>query len=136
MHSVSAGQCVFCKMPDSEIRRRVYEDRVCSVIINRYPVEKGHLLVISKAHYADMLSTPDSVITHMFRVAKRFGRVTKNKLKCMGMDIGVNIGGAGSIHHFHIHILPRYSNRLLHFGPGKDEIQEKEIREVRQLLKL
>ena len=134
---LSMGRCVFCEMPDREIRRMIYKDRVCSVILSRYPVEKGHLLVVSKKHYFDMLATPDPVIAHMFKVAKRFGKLTKGRMKSMGMDIGVNIGGSGSIHHFHIHILPRYSTRMLHFAhAGKDPILEKEIREVRQLLKM
>jgi histidine triad (HIT) family protein len=129
-------RCVFCEMPKSEIERSVYEDRVCRVIISRYPVEKGHLLMISKRHYANMLSAPDEVITHMFKVAKRFGKMTKRRLGCTGMDVGVNIGGAGSIHHFHIHIVPRHSNRMLHFAPSKNEIHQAEVKEIKRLLKL
>jgi len=123
-------------MPESEVARSIYEDRVCRVIISRYPVEKGHLLVLSKSHYKDMLAAPDSVITHMFKVAKRFGKRTKRGLGCMGMDIGANIGGSGSISHFHIHILPRYSSRMIHFAPGKNEIRQSEVNEIRRLLKL
>jgi len=123
-------------MPESEVSRTLYEDRMCRVIISRYPVEKGHLLVVSKSHYADMLSAPDNVITHMFIVAKRFGRRTKRRLKCKGMDIGANIGIVGSIPHFHIHIMPRYSNKVLHFAPGKNKIQQAEIKELKHLLEL
>ena len=131
--------CVFCEMPESEVARRIYQDRVCNVILNRYPVEKGHILVISKRHYPDMLSAPDSVVSHMFRIAKRFGKIDKVKMKSMGMDIGVNVGGSGSIRHFHIHILPRYSNRMLHFASVKtrrNEIRRDEVRELARLLKL
>jgi len=123
-------------MPESELSRTLYEDRVCRVIISRYPVEKGHLLVVSKSHYVDTFSAPDNVIIHMFKVAKRFGRRTERKLRCKGMDIGVNIGIAGSIHHFHIHIMPRYSNKMIHFAPGKSEIRQAEIKELKHLLKL
>jgi len=123
-------------MPESETSRSLYEDRICHVILSRYPVEKGHLLIISKLHYANMLSAPDNVIVHMFIVAKRFGKRTKKRLKCKGMDIGVNVGVAGSIPHFHIHILPRYSKKILHFAPGKNEIQQAEIRELKHLLNL
>lgn len=128
--------CIFCKMPKSEILRSVYEDRVCRIILSRYPVERGHLLIISKKHYADILSAPDSVITHTFKLAKRFGKITRTKMKCRGLDIGVNVGANGSIRHFHIHILPRYSKRLLHFAPGKNEIHRAEVNEIKHLLKM
>jgi histidine triad (HIT) family protein len=128
--------CVFCEMPEVERSRVLYEDRICRVMLSRYPVEKGHLLVVSKAHYASMLDAPDPVVGRMFNVAKRFGKITMKKLRCKGMDIGVNIGCAGSIPHFHIHILPRYSKRIIHFATGKNEIQRKEIREVMHLIGL
>jgi histidine triad (HIT) family protein len=123
-------------MPQSEISRVIYEDGVCRVLISRYPVEKGHLLVVSKAHYSDIFEAPDPVIGRMFSVAKRFGRIVERRLGCMGMDIGVNAGSVGSIQHLHIHILPRYSMRMLHFAPGKNEIRQKEVNEIRRLLKL
>ena len=130
-------KCVFCMMPQGEVSRMIYADRVCSVLINKLPVERGHLLVVSKRHYKDMLSAPDATISHMFRVARKFGRLEMRKLKCFGMDIGVNIGGVSSVHHFHIHVLPRYSSRLLHFAyPGRNEIRKKEIKELRQLLSI
>jgi histidine triad (HIT) family protein len=124
-------------MPAGEVFRTVYRDAVCSVLINRLPVEKGHLLVVSKKHYSDMLSAPDPVVAHMFRVAKRFGRLEMRKLECFGMDIGANIGGMSSVHHFHVHVLPRYSSRLIHFAyPVRDEIRAKEMMELKQLLKI
>jgi histidine triad (HIT) family protein len=134
--SAKKKPCVFCEMPPSEIARVLYEDRVCRVLISRYPVEKGHLLVVSKAHYDFMLDAPDPVIAKMFGVAKRYAKISFKKFKCKGMDIGANIGIASSIHHFHIHIMPRYSNRILHFAVGKDEIRQKEVKEIMHLLKL
>lgn len=128
--------CIFCRMPKSEISRSIYEDKVCRVILSRYPVERGHLLVVSKKHYADIFSTPDSAVTHMFKVAKRFGKITKTKMKCRGLDIGVNVGINSSVHHFHIHILPRYSNRIHSFRPGKNEIHRAEVNEIKRLLKM
>jgi histidine triad (HIT) family protein len=122
-------------MSKSEVAKPLYTDRVCSVILSKYPVEKGHLLVVSKAHYTDMLSAPDGVLAHMFKVTKRFGKITKERTKCVGIDIGVNIG-IGSVQHLHIHILPRHSTRMIHFAPGKSEIRKKEANELRRLLKL
>ncbi|MDE1868689.1 MAG: HIT family protein [Candidatus Micrarchaeota archaeon] len=121
-------------MPQKELARTIYDDKVCRIILSKYPVEKGHLLVISKGHYKDMLSTPDPIVSHMFNTAKRFGSKSKRKLKCMGMDIGVNIGGAGTVPHLHIHVIPRYSNRRKpHFAPGKHVIKDSEVDEVRRL---
>lgn len=133
--------CIFCKLPETEAERVIYEDGVCRVMLNKWPVERGHLMVVSRRHYSDLLSTPDATIAHMFAVAKRFARRTKKKLGCMGMDIGVNVGGSGSIRHFHIHILPRYSTRVLHFAAARkktkrNEIRRKEALELIQLLSM
>lgn len=128
--------CVFCEMPEHEITRVVYEDRICRVLISRYPVERGHLIVVSKRHYDSIMDVPDPLLGKMFSVAKRYGKITWRKFRCKGMDIGVNVGIASSIHHFHIHIMPRYSTRLLHFATGKNEISQKEAKEIMHLLKL
>jgi histidine triad (HIT) family protein len=123
-------------MPESERARVAYEDRVCRVMVSRYRVERGHMLVVSKAHYDSFLDVPDPLIGKMFKVAKRFGKVASRRFGCRGMDIGVNVGIASSIHHFHIHIMPRYSTRMIHFATGKDEVQQKEAEEIIHLLKL
>ncbi|MGC8567858.1 MAG: HIT family protein [Candidatus Micrarchaeia archaeon] len=103
-------ECIFCKLDDFNKNSIIYKDDLCFVMIDKYPVEYGHLLVISNKHYENMLKTDDETMMHMYLIAKKFGIKQMEKLGAKGVNITTNIGkDAGqAIMHFHIHIIPRY----------------------------
>jgi histidine triad (HIT) family protein len=105
--------CLFCNLSkDKSII--IYEDKVCYVILEKFPGRVGESLVISKKHYNDILATPDEVVAHMIIVAKRVAKHHKKKLAATGVRIIINQGIPGvhlHILHFHIHVLVRYERK-------------------------
>ena len=102
--------CVFCSAKFRSAGRVLFEDDLCMAVPDDNPVEKGHLLVIPKVHYRDMLETPNKVVMRIFAVAKLFGLRLEEKLGASGINVTTNIGKCAgqSVFHFHVHVIPRY----------------------------
>lgn len=132
--------CIFCDMSKISKEGIVYEDSKCYVVLDKYPVTKGHLLVIPKRHYKDMLEAPKDVIDEAYEVAKMAATKLREKLTADGMNITTNVGKeAGQlILHFHIHVIPRYRSGHQHaeFKYDHNHMITKELEaELQQLLK-
>ena len=90
----------------------VYRAKQCFVIMNRYPYNAGHLMVVPYEHCGDFSRLPLSVVTEMMVVLQLCHRVLTEMFHPHGFNIGANLGrvaGAGVPDHLHIHILPRWN---------------------------
>ncbi|MEM0154856.1 MAG: HIT family protein [Methanothrix sp.] len=101
--------CVFCRLA-ADSRKHIYEDEHCYVVLDINPVTRGHMLVITKKHYENVLNVPKDELSSCFGVAQDFARLVIEKLGAKGVNIGTNIGEyAGQVvMHAHIHVIPRY----------------------------
>lgn len=105
--------CVFCRVieQDDEKALIVYRGRLSYIILNRYPYNSGHIMIVPYRHVAslDELSLPE--LAEMTLLLKASIRGLKEIYNPHGINIGVNIGeaaGAGIAGHVHIHVLPRW----------------------------
>lgn len=76
------------------------------------PVVKGHALVIPRAHYQDLLETPDEVLKKLITVAAALARAQKSALAADGINIHQSNGRpAGQVvNHVHFHVIPRFKD--------------------------
>lgn len=105
-----SNECIFCKIIKGEIPSyTVYEDDIFKVILDRFPAAPGHALIIPKAHYSDMFELTDEVAEKLYPLAKKIATAIKKAVGADGINIIQNNGEAAgqSVHHFHLHILPR-----------------------------
>jgi histidine triad (HIT) family protein len=118
--------CIFCKIHESK-QSIIKEDSQCSVLFDKYPSEYSHMLVISKEHYDNMLTTPENIYFTMFSTAKKMAQKAKDNLGASGAVISTNIGkDAGQvINHFHIHVVPKYDHIIKGFEQHKELSSEK-----------
>ncbi len=130
--------CVFCRIIEGKAEGTIlYRDEKCLVILDKFPISKGHMLVISREHYNDILSAPDDIVAHMFLKAKEFATAAEEKLNANGINIGANIGAlAGQIiWHAHIHVIPRYKGESRDFNfKTKNALDAKEAEGLKRLL--
>ena len=106
--------CVFCSAlsgPEAE-PLIVYRGKTCFVIVNLFPYNNGHLMVIPNRHIASLGSaTPDelSELVALTRVAEI---ALTEAYAPHGINMGINIGkpaGAGILDHVHMHVVPRWN---------------------------
>ena len=114
--------CIFCKIINGELpSKTIYEDDLIKVIMNINPNTNGHLLVLPKEHYVNILDIPEEIVNHSFKIIRdSLYPLLKEKLNCKGLTIAENNDLGQEIKHFHIHLTPRYDNDLLEFNYNED----------------
>jgi histidine triad (HIT) family protein len=102
--------CVFCQIVADEAPASiVYEDELALAFLDIHPINPGDTLVVPKAHVVDMFEADESLIVHLFTVAKRLMEPVRQVSGCAGMNIIVANGKAAyqDVFHLHIHLTPR-----------------------------
>lgn len=101
--------CVFCRIVAGQIPAlKVHETEDVLAFLDINPIEKGHTLVIAKAHYPTLMETPDGVLVKTAVAVRRVA----SALIAVGAH-GVNIlqsnhACAGQeVPHVHFHVVPR-----------------------------
>ena len=110
-----AQDCIFCTQfslnTDDEhfiLKRFKYN----CIMLNRYPYNAGHLLIIPFEHRAELDQLDAAARSEMMELASKSTELLRTALKPDGFNIGFNLGkaaGAGIPAHLHMHILPRWS---------------------------
>lgn len=120
------NDCLFCKIIKGELpSSTVYEDDLIKVIMNINPNTNGHLLVLPKEHYVNIMDIDSKVITHSLDVIrKEIYPLLKDKLNCQGLTIAENNELGQEIRHFHLHLIPRYPNDEADFTYNEDNIDD------------
>lgn len=116
--------CIFCKIINGEIpSRTVYEDELIKIIMNINPNTNGHLLVLPKKHYENLMDTPNEVITHALDIVKNnIYPLLKEKINCEGLTLAQNNEYGQEIKHYHLHLIPRYTDDNADFTYDKDNL--------------
>jgi ATP adenylyltransferase len=121
--------CVFCnrlKQKDSIKNLILYRGEKNFVILNKYPYNSGHVMVVPMRHIGTLEKMTASESNEFFELVRTTIAVTKRALKPDGMNLGMNLGrtaGAGVPGHVHMHIVPRWTGDT-NFMPvvGKTEV--------------
>ena len=105
------GDDAFCRIVRGEERAYVaYSDDDTIVMLDRSPICRGHLLVISRGHYEGVDSAPPEVVSRAFLVAAAVARYLRERLGAPGVNVVTNSGAqAGQVVlHLHVHVIPRW----------------------------
>lgn len=103
--------CIFCRIAAGEIpSKTVYEDEEFRAILDISPASKGHVLILPKAHAADLWELPEETAAHVMVVAKKLAGAMKKSLALPALKIVQNNGAlAGqTVMHYHMHLIPCY----------------------------
>ncbi len=106
--------CVFCRMlrQNKDRQNLIFaRSRYAFAVLNLYPYNNGHVLVMPLRHVADWDRMPAVERTDLLELLIRTEKLLKKVLKPEGFNIGMNVGkaaGAGFPGHLHIHVVPRW----------------------------
>ena len=107
--------CFLCearKQNDDRKNYVLYRGRHSYVIMNLYPYNNGHLLVVPYAHVPDMNALSIDALPDLMKCTQDSLNALKQVMNPEGFNIGINIGkvaGAGLPEHMHIQIVPRWT---------------------------
>lgn len=101
--------CVLCSADDELLLVR---GRLCYVILNLYPYNNGHLMVVPYRHVATLQATTPEERSELMRLTRYAEMALGEAYHPEGINVGVNLGrpaGAGIVDHLHIHLVPRWA---------------------------
>jgi ATP adenylyltransferase len=97
---------------DDEGNYVIARDRTCFALLNKYPYNGGHLMVVPYKEVADLNGLTDDELADLWKLVRRCANALTQLMKPDGFNIGINLGkvaGAGIVEHLHIHIVPRWN---------------------------
>lgn len=103
--------CIFCKIVSKEVKANiVFESDNLLCILDAYPEEVGHCLILTKNHKENIFELEDSQAELILPLAKKVALAIKNSMHAEGINIIQNNGALAKqvIMHYHLHIVPRY----------------------------
>jgi ATP adenylyltransferase len=89
----------------------IVRERSCFAMLNRYPYNGGHLLVVPYKPSPDLNGLTEDELCDLMKLTRRCQNALTKVMKPDGFNIGINLGavaGAGIVGHVHIHIVPRW----------------------------
>lgn len=98
--------------PDDLGHHVIARERTCFAVLNTYPYNGGHLMVVPYRRTANLDDLTAEELTGLMLLARRCVNALKRTMKPDGFNLGVNLGrvaGAGVEDHLHLHIVPRWS---------------------------
>jgi ATP adenylyltransferase len=107
--------CIFCDKPAESDRRGnlvLRADSRTLVMMNRFPYNNGHLMVVPRRHCASLASLEAGELQALFAMVRDSIEILKSKYGPDGFNAGMNLGrvaGAGIDQHLHVHIVPRWN---------------------------
>ncbi len=111
---MEGASCILCEKPteNSDTDNLIlYRGGECYIIMNLYPYNNGHLMIVPYRHVPDLLDLTDDVLTEMIKLVRLSERLLRHVMQPDGFNIGINIGrvaGAGIADHVHMHVVPRW----------------------------
>jgi ATP adenylyltransferase len=109
--------CIFCLFPaetgEASDRKNLIVGRTAHsfAILNRYPYNSGHLMVIPRRHTAELGALPPPEFADLHELLKLVVEVLREGYSPEGFNVGMNLGrvaGAGIADHLHYHVVPRW----------------------------
>ena len=128
--------CIFCDKPAEnrdEENLILHRGKYNFIIMNAYPYNNGHMMVVPFRHTATLSSWSAEEQQEMMQLADLAVRLLRQTMRPDGFNLGINmgiVGGAGIADHIHLHIVPRW-NGDTNFMPvlGETKIISEDLKE-------
>jgi ATP adenylyltransferase len=106
--------CIFCDALAKGVDEPLIVAREASayVILNLYPYNSGHLMVVPNRHVASLSELREEELRDVMRLTQRAEQALTEVYQPHGLNVGLNIGqaaGAGIADHLHVHLVPRWA---------------------------
>lgn len=122
-------RCVFCDAPINYVPGNsdliVRKGTFTYTMLNLFPYNSGHLLVMPYRHICDFLELTDDEMRELLSESRLLIKALNEIMKPQGFNVGMNIGkaaGAGIDSHLHLHIVPRWTGDT-NFMPAIGEVK-------------
>lgn len=106
--------------------------------MDKYPINKGHTLVLPKNHHENIFTMSDDEVGKLFSTVSFLAKGIVKALDAKGLNIGQNNGRAANqiVPHVHVHIIPRYSYDSQNGRwPSRNLISDEELEKIAEKIR-
>lgn len=131
------SDCIFCKIINGDIpSANIYENEEFKVILDRFPANQGHVLILPKNHVENIFEIDPDQAGRLFTLAAHIATIMQKVLGFAHMNVMQNNGTVAgqTVFHFHLHLIPRYENDGITIGYRPLELTDGDIEEMRATL--
>jgi ATP adenylyltransferase len=111
--SGAVRECIFCNTAQPDRDELVLaRGRLTFVILNLYPYNNGHLMIVPDRHVATLEASTSEERVELMRFTRHAEMALTEAYAPQGINIGINLGrpaGAGVVDHLHVHLVPRWN---------------------------
>jgi ATP adenylyltransferase len=118
IESARPAGCIFCDFPAQEGEERdrknliVHRGARSFSILNRFPYNSGHVMVVPRAHVAQLEDLSPEEFADLHEELRLAAATLRRVYRPEGLNVGMNVGriaGAGIVDHLHYHVVPRWA---------------------------
>ena len=111
--SGGSSDCIFCGTDDPHREALiVHRGRLCYIVLNLYPYNNGHLMVVPARHVANLANATPDELSELMQLTRHAEMALTEAYAPQGINVGINLGrpaGAGVLDHLHVHLVPRWN---------------------------
>ncbi len=132
-------KCIFCSIINDELDAiRVFENSDFIAFMDKYPINRGHTLILPKNHHESIFTMSDDEVGKLFSAVSFLAKGIIKALDANGLNIGQNNGKAANqiVPHVHVHIIPRYSYDSPNGRwPSRNLISDEELEKIAEKIR-
>lgn len=100
--------CIFCATQNLETQ---CESKLAYAIFDKFPVNRGHMLIIPKRHFQNFFEATKDEILDIYDLIQKCKKILEDEYNPDGYNIGINVNeeAGQTIMHLHVHLIPRYN---------------------------
>ena len=106
--------CIFCEIIQGTRKGHfIYEDENYVAFLDKYPIDKGHSLVLPREHHEQVTDMNPEKVGELFSIVPKIAKAVVNTTKADAFSMAQNNGRAAKqiVPHVHVHIIPRFNDR-------------------------
>ncbi len=129
--------CIFCMIAEGQIpSHKIYEDDVCVAFLDLSQANIGHTLIVPKKHFSNIIDLDNDVAGHLFSVTSKLTKAISKAFNVSDFNILNNCGEVAgqTVHHFHIHIIPRKLNDNIKIELSSNKLTDEEFVNVKNAI--
>jgi len=132
-----SDNCIFCKIIAGEIpAQKVHENELFLAILDRFPANMGHVIIIPKRHAENIFELNENEATALMPLALQVAKKIKTELKPDGLNMLQNNGTVAgqTVFHYHLHLIPRFNNDGFSFKHPHNDVEISELDKMHKRL--
>ena len=135
-------ECIFCDIIQGKRKGHfIYEDENYVAFLDKYPIDKGHSLVLPRQHYERVTDMNSENVGELFSRVPKIAKAVVNTTKADAFSMAQNNGKAAKqiVPHVHVHIIPRFNDKGTVWTKRdipKDDELETLAEQIRKMIKI